>query len=309
MAAFDNPTNKTQLAGILQTVIADRLIYYYEKVKLFRTLIGEKNHILVPNGVNTWTIGQRDTLSFDAMTEATEDTPEAFDVGSTDVMAFTPIVFAASALLGWESSTGTPVRLIEEMGEAAATAAAYLEDSAATYSFAAKYTLASNTSPTHEIGTNGTSLDAALILNGVTLLQTAGCKGPYNHVIDPIQVKELLTDAEGKQWLRQKNGDYAATVGVAPDRYLGEINGAQIWRGDGMIESSGLHSIMFGQDAIGLSYKLMSNPLNPTPSEVLPTLQWEDSANAYRVTFRTCMAINGLGDTATTNRFMVDIIS
>lgn len=309
MAIFDNPTNKTALAGVLQTAISDRLVHYYVKKKVFRPLIGDRNIFAVPNGINTLTIGQRDTLSFDAMTEATEDTPEAFGIAATDVRTFTPIVFAAHAVLGWESATGTPVKVVDEMGEAAATAWAYLEDSDTTYGFAATYVEASNTGPVHEIGTNGTALDAAIIMNGSQLLMTAGAGEPYNHVVDPIQVKELMGDSEAKAWLRQKNGDYAATVGANPDRYLGEIYGVQMWRADAMVESTGLFSIMFGTDCLGYSYKLLSNPLNPTPSEMLPTIQWEDTANAYRVTYRVCMDIGGLSDTATTNRFMVAIVS
>jgi len=309
MAAFDNPSNTTTLAGILQTAISERMIDQYFKKKVFRPLIGERNIILVPNNTQSWKIGQRDTLSFDATTQGTEDTPEPFDTAATDARTLTPIVFAAHALAAWEVVNDTPVKVINEMAVAALTAWDVLEDSDTTYGFAAQYGEACNTTPDHEIGTNATAMDAAIILNGVQLLMTAGAGEPYNHVIDPIQVKELMQDTEAKAWLRQKNGDYAATVGADPNRYLGEIHGVQIWRGDAMVESSGLHSIMFGTNALGLGYKLISNPLNPTPLEFSPTVQWEDSANSYRVTFRVCMNIGGLSDTSTTNRFMVDIIS
>lgn len=309
MAAFDNPTNTTQLAGIMQTTIAERLIPYYNKQRVFRGLLDPADIIRVPNGVKTYTLGQSDTLSFDLATEGTEDTPEAYSTTATDAMSLTPVVHQAQVLVDWQAANDTPVDVMDNLATAAGTAWAVLEDSNDTYGFHSLYTHASNTSPDHEIGADGTALDAARILEGSQLLMTAGAFEPYNHVIDPIQVKELFGDSEAKQWLRQSDGAYAATVGVNPNRYLGQIYGVHIWRADAMYESSGLFSMMFGLHAMGLGYKLISNPLNPTPLEFSPTVQWEDSANSYRITYRVCMQVNGISDTATTNRFMVAIVT
>jgi hypothetical protein len=304
----DNLTTAASgLPDVMQETIAKRLIYYQDAYKLFTGLIGEKYNYPLGDGVNSISIGQKDVLTYGLLTEATAKDAETFTPTPRDL---TPILHGCNTLTSWQGFHGTPVNLIEEYSEAAATSYYRFIDGDSTYGFAHIYAERSASSPDHYIGTDATALNANLILQGSQLLMTAGAKAPYHHVIDPIQWKELMQDSEAKAWLQHRDGAYAATVGINPDRYVGQIYGVNIWRADAMIESSGLHSIMFGEGAMARAYKLVSTPVNPTPAEIHVSMTWEEHETAYRTFFRSCFHADGAVFTGTTdNDFLVDIIS
>lgn len=304
----DALTNTTTIVG-QHTMIETRTLYLAEKLFVFRKLITPGFRVQVPAGSRIANISQQDSLTFAATTQATAQDSEAF---TTTQRSFTPATIGTNILEAWEAQEGTPISNIDMYAEAAATAWAALEDDNSTLGFAHIYGEAPSSTPDHEIGTDAVALTAYQALQGAQLLRTAGCAAPYHWVIDPIQWKELMSDADARQWLqltRDGGMGYAATLGIQADRYLGQIHGVNVWVANALVESSGLHSMMFGQGAIGQAYKLISTPLSPTPSEFNVEIDWESNKFARRISYRVCMFVDGVGFTNTTNKFIVDIIS
>lgn len=307
----DNITNTTTLGTASPTLVSTRAIYYYEKLRVFRPLLGPNASILVPNNALIFKVNQLDTLTFGAHTQGTGQDAEAFTTTGRDL---TPVILSTNVLTALEAYSSTPASLEDWFAEAAGTAWAALEDDNSTYGFAALYADCSNltSAPDHTLGANGTALDASLCRQGVTKLMSAGAKKPYNWVIDPIQFEELMRDSEAKQYLmntRGANTTYAATTGVDMDRYLGQLYGCHVWVGNAMIESTGLHSIMFGQDGIGIGYKMVQTPNSGAPAEMAVDMVWEGHEIGWRTTFIVYMDTGGIAWTATNNKFIVDIIS
>lgn len=305
----DNLTNRSTLAGAMPTIIAPKAVYYYEKLKVVRGLLGAGSQYMVPDGAKSITVNQLDYLTFAATTEATAQDSEAFTLGNSAAgRVLTPVMVGANVLVGLESVNSGGQDINEMFAEAAATAWAAYDDTA----LCALYGEAPSTGPDHEIGTDATALTAAIVRQGVSLLMAAGAKQPYNYVIDPIQFNELMADAEAKQYLRDTRSGgmtYAATTGVSMDRYLGQIYGCNIWVANALAESSGLHSIMFGQGAMGVAYKMLSSELSPGSSLMLADVQYLTGPPRYRCGFYVMQHCLGTAFSATTNAFMVDIIS
>lgn len=304
----DNLTNQSTLTT-LGTAIAAKTVYYYDAYALFPKLIGPQFKVALPDGNKAVTFSQLDYLTVALHTEATGGDSETF---TTVARTLTPAVHQANVLTGIESWSTSAVPLVDMFSEAFAAAYARYVDGAATYSFAADYAEAPSSGPDHEIGADSTAYTAALIRQGASLLMTAGAKRPYHLVLDPIQFEELLRDPEARGYMmggQAPGSQFAATLGVGMDRFLGQIYGVYVWVADAMIESSGLHSMMFGQGAMGMAYKPISTPLSPTPTEVNVDIEWDAHKIGYRTVFSSMFDIDGIAFTSTTNKFIVDIIS
>lgn len=306
-------TVKSNVVGGIATGIETRAVYYYDKQKVFRGLIGPRYRFKVPKGQSAINVSKLGNLALESHTEATASEANTY---ATTYRVLTPVTLSNTAVVSWEASDGSAIGIMDMLGESAAMAWASAEDDLATYSFAAAYTEACNTAPDHEIGTDAVALTAAIGRQGEALLRTAGCKGPYNWVVDPIQQEELMRDPEARQSFRDNSARglaYAAGTGVALDRYMGMIGNVHVWIGNAMVESSGLHSIMFGDGAFGQAYKTISTPLSPVESEMNVDVQWDGRKIANEVTFTISQHNEGIcqqsSTYATTNTFCVDIIS
>jgi hypothetical protein len=303
----ENYTQTTDLGTsdyLLHKMVSARLLPYYEKKRVFSGLLGEENRIEVPPGSYSIEVGQASALTMGIAAQVTAVEAQTFAPTSRTLL---PVVFVVSTNTSWEATQSTPISLADGIARAGATEFARFEDGGTTYGFNALYTEATGT--THELGANGTPMTASLINAGQQALWTSGAPEPYNCAVDPIQVKELYNDPEAKQWLVMPNGDYAAKVGVSPDRYVGSIYGVHIWRTDKMIESTGLFAMMFGRGALGKAYKLYSSPLNPTPAELHVESLYVNATRSVRTTFTTVFHASGLPFTATTNSWMVALCS
>jgi len=305
----DALTDTTSLATVLPTLVSERAIPYYEKHRLWAGLFPE--HVYKLNqGESTLDVNQLDTLTFALRTQATTQASETF---TTTKRGLTPVTHGSNVVISVESIQRSGVNIVDWMADAAATAWAHQEDAVATYSYAATYADADTSGPDHLIGADSTALTAALGRQAVGLLLTAGAKPPYHWVIDPIQFEELMRDSEAKQFLHNTRGaglTYAATLGVNPDRYLGDIYGAHVWVADAMIETgSGLFSIMAASGSVGKGWRELPTPTNPNPGELCVDMQWHNDLLAYRIAYSVCQHISGLSWMANNNRFMVALQS
>ena len=76
-----------------------------------------------------------------------------------------------------------------------------------------------------------------------------------------------------------------------------------------MITSTGFHGIGFGQNALGLGYKLISTALSPVASELNIDVDWNATSRAYDVVMSCCQDPEGIAGTSTANDWLVNIIS
>lgn len=255
---------------------------------------------------------QRDTLTFADLDEggASGNSNEVF---APTARTLTPIMIGTTLTMSWEARTFPEIDPINMVIDEAANAWAQAVDSAATISYAANYTDADNSGPDHEIGTDGVAFDAALIRQGVQLLMTAKARPPFNLFIDPIQWGELMQDALAISLLKDGGAQpagFRAVEGLRMDQFVGKLFGCNIWVvPGGLIESSGLHAMMLGANALGIAYKRIATSLSPTPSELNIDIDWDAHARAYIVALSTCYDVGGISGASTENKFMVDMIS
>jgi len=305
----DAITNTSTLATASATAgVAARTVYYYDKIRLFAGLVGPNYIYHVPDGMTAIKVNQIDTLTFGAISEGTAKDSEAFTtVGRT----FTPAMHGTNIVESVLSAHTTALDQQEMYAEAAGAAWAIQEDSVATYSFAANYDDVNTAGTTHVVGANGTAMTASSIRQAAALIAGDGGRRPYHLVIDPIQTEELFRDAEAKQYLAntQVAGvQLAATLGVGMDRYLGRIFGVHVWEGNGMIESSGLYSIMFAEGALGKAYRILKKDGVGT-GEMFVDRFWDGQLLSHRITFAVCQHIDGVAFTSGTNVHMACIVS
>lgn len=317
--ADTNYSTTTTLAAAIPAGIAPRALYYYDKANLFWSLTKDW-HYNVPDGQGSIKLRQLDTLTPIANTQGAAGSSESFTWQNTDGGTagdgrnVTPLVHTTSVRLAVEALGGSPTNLFDDMGRAWGTARAKYIDSVATYGFAAKYTEAPSTGPAHEIGTNGTQLRGSIGRTGYALLKDAGVMGPIHWVVSPTQANELLSDTEVAVPLRTNGANklgIAGIYGINPDRYIGQFDNIYIWQADEVVSSTGFHSIMFGQGA--LAYVSKNFPSSYTGGEASDNLirvqELTDGGIGLRVLFGMWFATSGIPFSATTNSFMVDIVS
>jgi hypothetical protein len=289
--------------------VAARVGYYYDKIRLFSGLIGPQMNIQVPDGMTAIKVNQIDYLTFGAITEGTAKDSETFTtVGRT----LTPAMHGTNIVESILAAHTTALDRDEMYAEAAGAAWAIQEDSVATYSFAAQYDDTNTGGTTHVVGANGTAMTAAQIRQAAALIAGDGGRRPYNLVIDPIQTEELFRDTDAKSYMYNTNvqaPNFAATVGVSPDRYLGRIFGVHVWEGNGMIESTGLYAIMFAQGALAKGYRVLRGQNGQSTGEMLVDRYWDGKLLSHRITFAVCQHIDGAVFTAGTNVHMANIVT
>ena len=248
-----------------------------------------------------------------AMADLTEATAQANIAFNPTGRSLIPVLVGGKFLVSWEANELPELSTVQMIIDEAANSWASFVDSDSSLGYAAQYGEAA-ASPDHEIGVDATAYTAALVRQGVVLLMAAKAGGPYNLFLDPIQVGELWQDSTALSLLKDQGAQpagFRAVEGVdIMSKFVGKLFGCNIWMvQSGMIESSGLHSMMVGRHALGYAFKKISTPLSPTPSELNVDIRWEPAERAYTVALTICFQASGTAFTATTNKFMVDLIS
>lgn len=314
MAFGDAPTNTTTLDKAIPSLIESRIFDAVNRQALWENIIGEENVVNLGGVGDTFDINQISTATMAATTQTAQQTETAVTPTSRQ---FVPATYGVTYLLSWEGKTYS--QLDAEAMIARVTAAAYLTllegtaTAAAGVNFNSWYGEAPTSGPDHFIGTDGTPLNSNSILQAQQLLLTALAPMDHRYVIDPIQYRELMQDTACKADMQNTRGAglaQVATMGVQPNRYLGDIHGVPVFVANAMAESSGLHSLMFAKGAIGVGYKMISTPLSPVPSRINTDISWGDGTRfAWTITVRTVFDVVGQVFTSTTNKWVVDIIS
>lgn len=312
----ENLSNVASFAGYTRTGLVDRAVHYYDYYALFPKLCANWRKV-VPQGESSATFRQLDVVSVYTHTEATANDSDTF---TSVTRVLTPKVFLTNQIFGVESIGSSAFNLVEDIGLAAGAALARFKDKGVTTAsgagdcYADQYAEPPTSAPDHVLGTDGVPLTAAAARTIYSLLFAAGAKQPFHWVIDPIQVEELFRDAEAKQYLMntQVQGiQLAATIGVDPNRFMGKLFGLNVWVADAMDEDSGLHSLAFGDGALGEAYKMF--PAAYTESgdqEMLVDITKQVGGQVgWRVQFGLWFKVDGIAFTSGTNKFAVDYIS
>lgn len=298
----------TIVTELIPELIESRVLDAVKRRQIFWPIIGEENKINMGTVGKVTNVAQIVEVDLAATTEGVAPSNTAFN--PTD-RQLTVATYGAKFFIPWEARQYSGVDPADLVSRAVAIAAVKLEDTDST-GFAGLYAEAPTSGPDHTIGVSGTNMTAALVRSGKELLLTQNADDEVHHVIASTQWGHLMQDNDAKQWLKQtRDGalQMAVTRGVQPDRYLGQVYGVNEYVANGMISSSGLHSIMWANGAIGCGYKLIATETSPTPSRVNVSLRWDDEAFGWHVNIRMIHDISGLCFSASTNKWLVDIIT
>jgi len=308
-----NETTTTTVATLIPDIIEEKAMATAETQKVYRNIVAPQHiHDFTGPG-DDMKINQQDTVTFGVLAEPGANSYQQYD---TTTRTLTPVYLGGDLFVTHqaESRSQNGVKPMDLISEAIATAWVDLEDGDDTYGWCSLYTEAPSSSPDHEIGTDGTAFNAGLVRQGVQLLMVQKAPRPYRLTIDPVQWGELMQDDEAKQLLKDSGtmpDHYRAVEGVRlADQWVGRMFGCDIFcNPSGQVESSGLHAIMFANGAIGMAYERIATDLSPSPSELNVEFEWDTKKRGWDTTFTVSMHVEGLVKTATTNNWMVDIIS
>jgi len=253
-------------------------------------------------------VAQGDTLTFADLNEATANTYEEY---TTTDRQLTPILVGTDLMLSWEALTHPSTSVHDALVNDISTAWAVYTDDAA----AGLYTEASASTPTHEIGADGTALAVADVANVAQLLMTAGVptgdNGAYALVVHPIQWQELGIDTTLVTNIMTGRGQLFATQGGEPtsEFFMGHVMGCDIWVSPSINESSGLHAIGMAPTALGVARKFVWTDDSPDPELLKVEWGWVRNRRAREYAITICEDVGGTSHTATTNEHMVDLKS
>lgn len=294
----------TEVASLVPAIITPEVLASAAAQEVFMQLCRRFDFTGQPG--STFDVNQAPDINFGALTEATEPDESAFTTTArtiTPVQRFVDVIITSKAVL--DSVTSLEDQVVEEMG----IALAHDRDALA----AALYDEASLTTPDHFIGADATALDLADLINGMQLLYTQRARKPYSWAVHPIQVGELMADAPF--YTASTKGAPVLTEGIGDNGFFTNVMDVNCYMSPEVIQGSsgshttGLHSMMFGSGAIGYGFKRMASPLSPTPQELLIDIEWNSPRRHYEINATYYADFEGLRDTSTTNKWMVDIIS
>jgi hypothetical protein len=266
MARYTSADTVTTLADLIPTLIAPE--------EVFRPLARQFDLSGVGGALDVPTAP---ALSFATLTENTAPDVSSFDTGKRTINPVIYGVDCAVSIMAWEESAiSVQSAIISEV----AIALAKHRDAL----FAALYTEAPASSPTHEIGTDGTALTFTSLRDGMALLYTQNAPRRFAWVVNSGQWVELLQDAT---------------------MISAHVKGAPV------LTQSAYQSMMFSKDAaFGYGFKRIASPISPTQSELLVDLDWDSSARAYNVNCTYYADAEGIkGTSTTTNNYLVAIVS
>lgn len=164
------------------------------------------------------------------------------------------------------------------------------------------YTEASASAPDHEIGTDGTVIDYAAFLAAYELLAAQAAFPPITWVIGPAQISEVLGISQfskfleyGREVITQNINIQTGFLGMAP-------LGVGIYWSNNVVESTGLHSLMFSKQFAGVRMK-------QDFSVAVDASELGVNSRSLKIGGESFYGVGGLRDTSTTNTFVVDLIS
>jgi len=254
---------------------------------------------------------QRAALTFAAYaSDGTAPTPTTYAPGER---THTPVERTVDVEIPRKGLGDSAVDLSSDIG--AEIGIGYAQDTDAR--IAAIYTEAPAAAPDHEIGTDGVPFSTQIIVSGEVLLMTQKAPRPdagpsrkgIVFVIGTLQYGELCQDDSFKNasiW----GAPTVITEGVRDDGWVRDYMNTSVYQSDQIIESSGLHAMMFSrQNALGWTFKRIGRP-GGTLSEIMIDLAWNEAKRSYstHVTYEA-IAAGMKGTSATTNNWLVDIIS
>lgn len=307
-----NETTVANLSTLYPEIVEQGILPTASRMQVFAPVIRTPQSFVDVTGPgDVFRIEQADTLTFAAL--AVDGTANANEAWVPTERSLTPVLLGTTLTIpymGKANAQSDPTVLLQtEIANAWAT----LNDSGTTLGFAQGWNEAPTGGPDHAIGTDAVAYDHTLVRSIFQLLITAGARGPYNLFIDPIQWGELMADATAQALLKENGSQpagFMATEGVRMDMFVGRMFGMNIWCvPTGLHESSGLHSVALGQNAMGMRWKNISTPISPTASQVNVDIDWDANARNFIVAISVCQDIGGIAFTSTTNKWVVNAIS
>ncbi len=300
MARHDNVSaGETELLTLVPAVITPEVLASAANIEVFMQLCRRFDFTGLP-GVS-YAVNQAPAMTFGALDEdGGEATETAFTTTSrtiTPVQRFVDTVISKKAMLDSVTNPADAVAMqlaIALAGDRDALCADLSVE-------------APSTTPDHEIGADATALDFADVAAVNTLLHTQRAPQPYSGVVHPIQWGELLADTTFQS--AAIKGSPVLTEGLTSNGFGTAIIGTNIYVSPEINESTGLHSMWFAPGAIGYGFKRMDSPLSPSAQELLIDIEWNSAARTHEVNATYYADFEGLRDTATTNKWMVDLIS
>ena len=244
---------------------------------------------------------QAPALSMTALTEHADTGAHTADVASEFTMTARSITATIKAVDVWI----TKQALVAAQGDLQAIVTdsmrkAYLDK--LDTDIVSLYTEACDTSPDHEIGTDGSAIDYAAFLAAYELLAAQAAFPPITWVIGPGQISEVLGISQfskfleyGREVLTQNVNIQTGFLGVAP-------LGVGIYWSNNVVEDAGLHSLMFSKDFAGVRMK-QDFSVSVDASEL------GVNSRSLKIGGESFYGVGGLRDTSTTNKFCVDLIS
>lgn len=292
-------TKGTEAAELIPTIIAPEIVASTARMEVFRPLARQ---FMVSGAAGAIQVPTSPALVFEALSEATALDNDAFDMGARTLDPATRGISTTISIEAWlESATQIQDAIIAE------TAQGLMLDRDSL--FAALYTEAPSSNPTHDLGTDGTELSFSDLRAGMELLYTQGAPRKFAWVVHPTQWTELLKDNTVID--ASVKGSPVLTNGIGDNGLVTTVLDVNIYVSDQIDEASGRHSMMFSERAaLGYAYRMLSSPLSPAPSELLVDLSWQAKERAYEINATYYADVEGIkGTSTTTNDYLVDIIS
>lgn len=242
------------------------------------------------------------TMSFASYSADGSQTNEtAFDTGSR---TFTPAQRILDVVVALKAFRDSSVSISDAVAIEVASALADDRDTACLTDL---YPEAPASSPDHEIGVDATILSFATLRSGQALLHGQKARKRFSWVVHTDQLAELLQD--GTFIDASIKGSPVLTQGIGANGFATQVMDVDVYMSADVVESSGRHSIMFAPGAIGYGFKRLAPPGNDNAQEIMFDSYWNSKRRAYEINVTYEGHFEGQRDTATTNAWVVDIIS
>ena len=301
MAAYGQIT--TDASGGIDTLIPDlvipQIVASATSQEVLMPLVDR--HDFTGQGAN-FALPSAPSMSFASYAaDGTQPDEVAFDTGSR---TFTPAQRQLDVVVALKALRDSPVSVSDAV---AIEVAAALADDRDTQCLTDLYPEAPSTTPDHEIGVDATILSFATLRSAQALLHGQKARKRFSWVMHTDQLAELLQDTVFID--ASVKGSPVLTQGVGANGFATQVMDVDIFVSADVVESSGRHSIMFAPGAIGYGFKRLAPPGNENAQEIMFDNYWNSKRRAYEISVTYEGHFEGQRDTATTNKWIVDIIS
>lgn len=293
----------TTLTEMIPAIIAPEIVASAARMEVFRSLARQFDMTGQKGG--TVDVVNTPAITFGAQTENLAPDYDTFDTGKRTLNPALQVCDVGIGLMAWEESG---ISVLDSVKKEAGQALALSRDAL----FAALYTEAPASGPTHEIGTDGVALSYTSLCAGMALLAIQNAPRPVDWVITPTQwYSELakdntLIDASIK-------GSPVLTQGFGANGFVTQVYDCRIFVSDQIVASSGtvMESMMFSEKAaLGYAFRSITSPLTGAPSELLADVDWDSGGRTYNINMSYYADAEGCkGTSTTTNTWLVAIKS